>query len=318
VEYTGLGIIGTRYKLNRELTEEERNFQLHQKRRLELNPVYELCVVRMNGTFLESVDRFYRWRGFQLVVAVPSLVIFTYFYLLMMNTSMSGYPEAVRHVSMSESLWFMAYLNGMALPTIGFLVWMALQESFTYTHFPIRLNRKNRKVYVFRPARPNKPILVADWDKLFFTLGRCNSRQEWDIRAHVLADDRKTVLDTFSFSYFSTSQDRVRAHWEFLRRYMEDGPQEAFQQVEVCMPIAEHRETLRFSLNRFYVNFVGAFSLWLGMLPIWLACILGRWLAGLTCRTPVWPADIEAACHIEPNDPFVKDEHMNPADMWVF
>jgi hypothetical protein len=213
-------------------------------------------------------------------------------------------------------------ISAIVLPTAAAMLLMALQESFTYTHFPILLNRKNRKVYVFRPSRPNRPILVADWDKLFFTLGRCNKGstpgQNWDIRAHVLADDRKTVLDTFSFSYFSTSQEQVLSHWEFLRRYMEDGPQEEFRQVEVCMPIAEHRETLRFALNRFYVNFKGGLGLWIMLLPVWLVCVLGRWLGGLTCRTPIWPADIEAACRIDANDPFVKDEHMNRSDMWEF
>ncbi len=200
--------------------------------------------------------------------------------------------------------------------------WLSSPEFLTCTHFPIRLNRKTHKVYVFRPGRPNKPILVADWDKLFFTLGRCNKGvepgQNWDIRGHVLAGDGKTVLDTFAFSMYWNEGDLegLRAHWEFLRRYMEDGPQEAYKLVQVCLPIAEHRETLRFALNRFYLNFKGGLWLWIMLLPFWLLCVLGRWVAGLTCRTPVWPADIEAACRIEPNDPYVKNASMNPPNAW--
>ena len=65
-------------------------------------------------------------------------------------------------------------LLAIVLPLAMFAFWIALQESFTYTHFPIRLDRRNRKVHVFRPGRPGKANLEVDWDKLFFTLGRCN------------------------------------------------------------------------------------------------------------------------------------------------
>ena len=71
----------------------------------------------------------------------------------------------------------------------------------------------------------------------------------------MLADDRNTVLDTFSFSVDSTDQDELRSHWEFMRRYMEEGPQDAYKRVEVCMPLNGQKESFRVAFSVFYMNF---------------------------------------------------------------
>jgi hypothetical protein len=165
-------------------------------------------------------------------------------------------------------------------------------------------------------TRSNKPILVADWHRLFFTLGACQAGlipgQNWDIRAHLLADDDKTVLDTFAFSWFTMSKDNLRRHWEFLRRYMSEGPQAVVEAVHVCLPIADRRESLAFAVRRLHANFKDDAGLWILLLPLWLGSALGRWIGGLTCRIPQWPADIEAACRIEPGDSCVRDSQTNP------
>jgi hypothetical protein len=114
---------------------------------------------------------------------------------------------------------------------------------------------------------------------------------------------------------YTMSKENLRGHWEFLRRYMEEGPREAYEKVEVCMPIADSPESLAFAFKRFHVNFKGVPGLWVLLLPLWLASILGRWLAGLTCRVPRWPTDIESACRIESGDTYVRDASMNPPDL---
>lgn len=317
MDFTGM-MLG--YKKNRSLTDEERTLQLKQKQRLNIEPNYDLCTIQLNGIFLESVDRYYAWKGvlftFMTTVLTGLLVgcsVVMYIIANRVGTESSG--DKIGDV-IFISIFVLAFT-----PVFVLFVWTALKESFTYTHFPIRLNRKNRKVYVFRPGRPSKPILVADWDKLFFTLGRCNRgaadiAQLWDIRAHVVAADGITVLDTFAFSPFTVRQEDLRSHWEFLRRYMEEGPQEAYSLVKVCLPIANQRESFRIAANRFYLNFKGGLGLWFAFLPLWLLCMVGRWIAGLTCRCPVWPEDIERECQIDPDDPYRKDASMNPPNAW--
>jgi hypothetical protein len=48
------------------------------------------------------------------------------------------------------------------------LIWLLRKESFAYTHYPMRFNRKTRTVHVFRP---NGTVLSVPWDQLYFTLG---------------------------------------------------------------------------------------------------------------------------------------------------
>lgn len=314
MDYTGL--IHKDYKFNRELTAEEREKQLRQKERLDIETHYGLSVVKMNSTYLQLVDRYYEWRG----------VLFTFMLAFVAMHVFFG-VGAVRVDLQSEKtgIWLIVADVVFFGAATGLFAFFLLKESFTHTYFPIRLNRRNRKVYVFRPGRPSKPILVADWDKLFFTLGRCRRGvepgQNWDVRGHVLADDGKTVLDTFALSpsYMPESEDGLRAlkgHWEFVRRYMEDGPKETSQRVEMCVPIDGKRESLAFARQRFYANFypVGLWA-WYLLYPLWLLCILGRWVAGLTCKPPVWPAEIEAQCRVEPGDPYVRDASTNPPDV---
>lgn len=319
MDYTGL--IHKDYKFNRELTAEERKHQLKQKQRLESTPCYDLSVVKLNSTYLDLVDRYYAWRGVLFLFMGGMLVMF----LGMLSygvAEISGRWPLYTDEQQTGLLGLGVFLLVTFGPLFAFLVWVTLKESFTHTYFPIRLNRRNRKVYVFRPGRPGKPILTADWDKLFFTLSPCRKGavpgQNWDIRGHVLADDGKTVLDTFALSVHMDESgiEGLREFWEFVRRYMEEGPQEAHKLVEVCMPLENKRESLAFAYQRFSMNFYpGGRWLWLMLYPLWLLCILGRWIAGLTCRPPVWPAEIEAQCSIEPGDPYVRDASMNPPDV---
>lgn len=53
-----LGLVGS-YPVNRRLTEEEINIRLKQEHRLGLVPRYQLCVIKMNGTYLDSVDKWF-------------------------------------------------------------------------------------------------------------------------------------------------------------------------------------------------------------------------------------------------------------------
>lgn len=321
MDYTGIGLPGTRYKLNRPLTDEERASQLKQKERLDVPLKSALCVIRMNSTYLESVDRYYAWRGVLFTFMSALFAVFAVFYLA---TAYSIANQFVGYNSTDRqgSLAFLGFASVVVLPLLWFIARIILYESFSHTHFPIRLNRKTRKVYVFRPGRPSRPILVADWDKLFFTISRCNRglsdvRPFLDIRGHVLAEDGVTVLDTFAFAPFTMQADQLRGHWEFLRRYMEEGPAEPYAAERICLPIADQRESFRWSFNRFRLNFYGANWLWFMFLPIWLTCIVGRWLAARTCEVPVWPPEIEADCRVEPGDPYVRDAGMNPEGMWA-
>jgi len=320
----GIRLLGPRYTLNRELTDSEREYQLRQKEHLNLEMRNEASITRMNSTYLETVDRYFAWRGF-----VFSFLGFGFFLLLLFDVAatilcISRIHNGINPYGYTYTTTFFWLLS---LPMILYGGWGTLQESFTYTYFPIRFNRKTRKVYVFRPGRPSLPILEADWDKIFFTRSPCNkgihTTANWDIRGHILAKDGKTVLDTFALSpciseIEDPDQKMLMGYWEVVRRYMEEGPKEVYDIITYCDPIYEHRETFKGAFVRLYRNTssLGIVVCCMASL-LWIPSFLGRCIAGLTCRTPRWPAHIEAVCPIEPNDPYIKDASMNaPKDQF--
>jgi hypothetical protein len=102
-----------------------------------------------------------------------------------------------------------------------------------------------------------------------------------------------------------SSQDFVRAHWEFIRRYMESGPQEVCSQVKFCMPIGKNRERFRVGAERVFANFArGPLLLYWIMFPFCLLVSIFRWVAMRTSKVPQWPHDVETSSTIEPNDPY--------------
>jgi hypothetical protein len=177
------------------------------------------------------------------------------------------------------------------------------------------LNRKTRVVHVFRF---DGTVLSVPWDTLFFTVGRCSrffGIQTWDLRAHVLDPDGMTVRETFSLAMASQSQRIVSLYWEYVRRYMEEGPQAVLSLTPVYLPISERRETWRFGLMRLALDGPWAAVLMI-MLPLYFLMSLGRWFAMRTSKIPVWPKEVEEVCRIEPNDPHARDARNNPPELW--
>ena len=72
MEYTGLT---TKYRVARPLVEQERQLRLSQNARLDVDPAYELSVIRFNATFMEVVDKYYAFKGFMTTVSLAALAI---------------------------------------------------------------------------------------------------------------------------------------------------------------------------------------------------------------------------------------------------
>ncbi|WP_354677518.1 DUF6708 domain-containing protein [Cupriavidus plantarum] len=310
MDYTGLV---QRYRNNRPLTDDERVHQLHQKQRLEVPPRYELAVIQMNSTFLDSVDRHYESRGNLLLMAllIGGLCIgaFIAFAVIAAGTVTDGVGTA------SEATTFMVVVGIMLGLVVCMSAWIARKEVGRLTHYPIRLDRRHRMIHLFKPTGG---MLSVPWDSVFFTLGRCGggtSNPHRDIRGLILDTDGRTVRDQFAFSMWSTELKPLQSHWEFLRRYMEDGPRALIGQVEFVLPIASQKESFRVSCERvFAMDRSTPIIYWL-MWPWNALTAVARWLVMRSCRIPVWPADIEASTRPEPGDRYVKDAASNPPDL---
>lgn len=311
----------------RVITEQEQTLQLKQKVRLALNPHYQLCVIKMNSTYLESVDKQFGWKGASSAVALIVILMFLSLYLGLVHVAMNR--EANSMVANDDSFVLIGAAV-MIAPVIMAAVWTLRRECFAYTHYPMRFNRKTRTVHVFRK---NGTVLSVPWDDLFFTLGQIANTNDWEVRGHVIDEGTKTICETFFLSYtdsipseqFSVNaalplcEDFLRAHWEFIRRYMEDGPELITGQIQYCMPVDKRREGFSVGGERIFANIAGApFLIYWLMFPACAVISLSRAFAMRTSRVPQWPREIEATCLIEQNDPHAIEAAPNGARVAVF
>jgi hypothetical protein len=298
-------------QLNRPLTADEYKFQLKQKERLgefdETLPHYELAVIQQNSTFVELTDRNYPVRGVATLLGMVGTVLFGGF-LVAISTSAFMRRDISIATDQSNDLLAIVGMSLIFLPVvIACFRYILLRESFCYTHYPIRLNRKNRMVYVWRK---NGQTLTVPWDKVFFCLRSYSDMglTMWDIRGHVLDDDGVTVKDSFPLSSYKSSEaNDLRQHFEYFRRYMEEGPEQPYRMLKICLPIARRRETWWEGLMRLLLNLNGSPVLQFLTLPFFLPTSLGRWFAMHTSRIPQWPAEVEKECAVESNDPYKRE-----------
>jgi hypothetical protein len=315
VDYTGLI---SKFKFNRPLSDEERQLQLRQTERLDVDVIYQLAAIRINGTFLETTDKFYAWKGWlamgMILVGSLMLAVLVWFGLHAIPSS-TLQQLASNEVGPIHVLLLCVATCG---PLLAVCVWGLRLEAFRLTHYPLRFNRKTRMVHAFRY---DGTVLSAKWDELFFTLGRGNRgnlKQNWDIRMHVLDPDGVTVRETLSLGMDMEDQDLLRRFWELHRRYMEEGPEAVAKIIEVFMPVNERREGFIFGMRRWWSNFLPMPIAYFLIAPLVPFVGLGRWFAMRTSKVPIWPAEIEAECVIEPNDPYRRDARDNPAKMFGF
>jgi len=100
--------------------------------------------------------------------------------------------------------------------------------------------------------------------------------------------------------------------WKYMRSYMEEGPQRPFEWTNYCLPIGDRHESPGFGFLRLQMNFSGYPLGQILLSPIILFFLIGRLIASHTSKLPVWPEDVEEACAVDTNDPYVKDWRSNP------
>ena len=290
----------SRYRIGRPLVGGERERHLEQKSRLDVEPCYELSSIRLNSTYLELVDKFFAWKGLVTTIAVCLIFMASYWSSEMIWSSLS-----VSGRMREEWPHLIGMLLLIFLPIVLLGYWLLRKDSFAYTHYPIRLNRKTRMVHVFRL---NGTVLTVPWDEVFFCIAAL-PQGDWEIQGHVLDADGVTVKETFPLSYYTPTSGLpvLERYWEFVRRYMEEGPEDAAHRVEFFMPVADRRESIANGFHRMHAELGGNFIMTVIGAALALMLVPGRWIAMQTSKVPKWPQEIEEACRIEPGDPWVRD-----------
>ncbi|MGL6010860.1 MAG: DUF6708 domain-containing protein [Shewanella oncorhynchi] len=298
MEYTGLL---KPYKINRPLSDMDRANQMYQKKKLDVKTSHELTVIEINSSYIEVVDKFFYWKG---GMTTGCIILLASLGGLLMSLT---YVIAFFQYEKPEAWGALLSLYLLASP-LAWLFIKSIRKEINYTHYPIRLNRKTRKVHVFRQ---DGTVLTTPWDKLFITQVPVTGR-DWEFQCHVLAPDGVTISETFglpALGYGEAGREAYKGYWEFIRRYMEEGPARVYDEITACLPIKQQRETFTFIYHRLAYS-IG--SLHPFILVYFGFFYPGRWLAMRYSKIPQWPADIEAQCPVESNDPYFKDASTNP------
>jgi hypothetical protein len=294
MEYDGLVV---KYPINRPLNDEERQRQIEVGCATSFEPLEVFTSIWQTNHYAEFVDKYYAWKGIASGLLLGPLLAFSWIavsFPAAVVTGLTKTPEAEKWMGWLTAVFGVA----VGLFIVGMLLWGVLRESFTLTHFPIRFNRKNRTVYVFRPKR-RSDILRVKWDDVFWHIRHNKNKQfgsyNWFVAGHVMAKDRKTVLETFAFGHVGSSPEEVYPQWEYVRRFMEDGP-DAVPAPEIYLPISDKREGFWWGAQTLLFNTPTVMVASILLLPFTVLGVFARWLCMLTNRVPVWPADIDAEC----------------------
>lgn len=296
------------YPLNRPVNADEYRNRLNQSKDC-IEPIRasdDLSVIKLNSTYLEVVDRLYQSKG------TVTAYILAFMILLIISLCYIATVPITGGIDQIAATAFVFILYGVGCWILSHILRI---ESFKWTHYPIRFNYKKKLVHVFK--FDGKEI-TCPWDELFFTMGSRATPfgKFWDIKGMVLAEDRKTVIDTFTLPV-SGEIAEVKAYWTFIQRYMNYGPQSVAENVTVCMPVAEKRESYSFGFYRLAMSDAGAPAILAIMwLPWHFIMSLGRYFAMHTSKIPRWSAEVEAECLIDCDDPYQLNEKTTAQFQW--
>ena len=313
MNYTGLY---TDYKLNRPLTDQEKNGRFYQGKRRRVNTINdEASVIRFNLTCLETVCKYYSGTG------VSSSLIFILAFGILFSFAFVFVGPVFDFIIYGTQFSMIGFFLSILVVIVSlFLISKLLRkEWFRKTHYPIRFNRKNQMVYVYKVSGE---ILSVPWKDIFFTPAKSLGRtSEWGIDGHILAEDGETVIDTFSLAVSLTAGKKLLGeYWEFIRCYMEeDCVQELSELVTLCPPVEEKKEGYIFGLQ--YLMKMNSRLEWIFlpvMFPLDLLASFSRYIAMRTSKIPQWPQEVLDACQPEHDDPIDVSAANNPKHLWRY
>jgi hypothetical protein len=291
----------TGYKVNRPLNDHETQHRFNVRQLASNQPHYELSLIRLNSTFVECVDKWYAMRGFVAMGATLLSSLFTAGLMLSISMALKQWhPAAIFVITLGALL-------------LALSLYLLTRDAFTYTHYPIRFNRRNRQVYVFRR---DGTVLKAGWEDICWTIyGHLIGSRDLFVVGHVMADDKKTIKETLALSVTTAGragEEKLKNHFEFFRRYMEDGPGPVLDAIKptplIMLPgIDKEREGWKFGWERLTLHENGSLIRMALYQVFAFPESFVRWIVMRTSKIPQWPQWVEDECAVEPDDPWVRD-----------
>ncbi|WP_159095082.1 DUF6708 domain-containing protein [Stenotrophomonas sp. ZAC14A_NAIMI4_1] len=253
---------------------------------------------------MEFVDRTFKLKGMAVTAMCSAFILFEVIIMAFSLHGVYSHPQISLGEKMVLSTTIAAVLGGLSA-----MMWMLLlrKDLFQYTHYPVRFNRITRKIYFFRHNGPGG-VTVVPWGSpyAFFHIGRgAQNRELRDLRCHLL-DRNQQIQQTFTIGHFWEHEDDIREPWALICRYMQDGPENCYDDPRDRVITLSSDPTIRNCWLMVILMMGTAFIPFRKnvMFPVYGALTLCRWLTFKTCRKPVFPPEIEAECQIDPEDPY--------------
>ncbi|MBZ5790728.1 hypothetical protein K8353_11480 [Burkholderia contaminans] len=261
-------------------------------------PVSLEMVVARNESYMELADGNYMRRGFGgMVYTLMALPILVISYAALIDVIFNF--KTIDNLAAAVSAALFACVIGTPLVLLIGYHWK--QDMWDCTYKPIRLVRSTRKVHVFQHNGPGG-VWSLDWDKLVFCLKK--GGLNWGVLGY-LPDANKQVTHAFYLGAVMPVHPKgigpdepLLAHWEYLRRYMEEGPG-SVPVPDLLLPIENRREPFLYGVYRLWQMF-GPFAVLFA--PVTTLAGLFRWIAMRMSRLPRWPAEVDAQCQVSPDD----------------
>lgn len=184
-------------------------------------------------------------------------------------------------------------------------------EVFTARRLIVRFNRITRKVYLLRPNHLGG-IVALDWDTAEVCIDPKMSELNgsggfvvlgWDKENNSVRDVHGNLKDDFEITFVgkpTRNASELLAFWEYIRRYMEDGP-EAAPKPEKLIGKFPWPWCSFMAVWRLDSCFVKAPELWVFVLiycllvPLIVVHAIAHWVSLLLCYEPKFPSTIEKA-----------------------
>jgi len=184
-------------------------------------------------------------------------------------------------------------------------------EAFTARRLIVRFNRITRKVYLLRPKHLGG-VVALDWDTAEVCIDPNMSELDgvggfvmlgWNKETNSVRDADGNLKDDFEITMVgkpTRNGSELLAFWEYIRRYMEEGPEAAPKPQKLIgkfpwpwrsFMAVWHLDSRFFKTPQLWI-FVLAYSL---LLPLITIHAIGHWISLLLCYEPKFPRAIEEA-----------------------
>ncbi|MGY4730169.1 DUF6708 domain-containing protein [Burkholderia pyrrocinia] len=293
-------VMSGRYLREPEWTPSEQFNQslLEKKRRTSVEPCTLGSVIAFNENYMDVVDWAYQKIG-------PPEIIWTFVFSLSVCLMAYIFVDAFLVSPIQDAIFYSSVVTAVFLPGT---IWFSriLFKTFTgCTHYPVRLDRKNQMVHVFR-HNGEGGVSSYRWRDITFGMIGGGALQRGFVQGVMAGYVRRAdgSYDYFRLGVMWPTEEGMRGQWEYFRRYMEEGP-DSLPEPEILLPIANKRESFRMSAQLCWFLAGPMLGPAIFLAPLTVPGSLLRWfIMHVTRRLPRWPQHIVDICPISADDKY--------------